>query len=719
MFFGGRNGLISFYPEQINENKTIPAIIFTDLKLFNKTIGVNDDTEILAKQLSKTKSLTLAHDQNFITVDFAVLNYIKSAKNRYAYKMVGIDRDWNYVDHPTAVFTNLNPGSYTLMIKGSNNDGYWNTSKMELHIYVKPAPWKTWWAYSIYLSIIFISIFMLVRGQRMKSKLETELKLEQLSLQREEEVHQLKMKFFTNISHEIRTPLTLLITPLEKLIGEYRKDPYLYKNLIGIKNHTDRLLRLVNQLLDFRRQEVGEIKIRVAEGNFIKFIKEIKLSFEQRADQSQIQYVISHDVEDLPLWFDRDQLEKVFYNLLSNAFKFTPPGLSIRIVIEDSAVEGTGKKYLVVRVENEGKGIPPEDLENIFNRFYSTDFAHVKSPGMGIGLSLAKSLIEAHDGKISVTSEPIDGNKWLTVFKVSLPKGRDHFRDDQIIKDFQNSEHLDNYTGQSIFDPQIIYDHVRIEDNKDRKYSILLAEDNANIRAYIMGELQNEYKILEAENGKVAFDIAAKEIPDVIISDVMMPELDGVRLCSKLKNDVRTSHIPVILLTARTSLIYTVEGLESGADDYLTKPFNLNVLQLKIHNFINARNSMRSKFSKEFTLQPENLIITSPDREFLTKLKSIVEENIANPDFKIPDFSSEIGMSRPVIYRKVKALTGMTLIEFLNDYRLNKAAQILLQHTLNIAQTSSAVGFSDPNYFSKSFKKKFGVLPTHYINENT
>lgn len=718
LFFGSGNGLISFFPELIKENKDIADIRFTGLKVHDENVRINDERDILDRQMTMVDEIILQDDQNFITIEFSLLSYIKPSKNTYAYRLEGIDKQWNYVNTPYATYTNLPHGEYILYVKGRNNDGYWTEVPATLHISILPAPWETWWAYTIYTLVLFGLIYLIVYFQYVKTRLKHELKIEQLHLKQEEEVHQLKMKFFTNISHEIRTPLTLIISPVEKLIAEYRHEHTLLQQLINIKANGDRLLRLVNQLLDFRRKEIGEIELKVAKGNIVDFIKEIWLSFMEQAKAKEITFLYDIEVEEIDLWYDRDEMEKVFFNLFSNALKFTHAGKKVMLTIASipKIIEGT--EYFEVRISNEGKGIPQDMTDDIFHRFYTNESYDDLTPGFGIGLALAKTIVEAHSGKIHVTSSPIDQDTWLTEFTVLLPHGKEHFSEYQLITDFEDSENLQLYKVKE-FDAQIpLLNAEGITTKNEDSPIILVAEDNVDIRTYVKSCLEPAYHIIEADNGLEAWNLAIDKIPDIIITDVLMPELDGIQLCSRLKTDSRTCHIPIIILSARTSLIHRREGLQTGADDYLNKPFNVEELLLKIKNLLRSREILRAKYSQQFILQPENLDITSSEKEFLVKLKSIVEEHLADPDFHIPDFSGELGMSRSVIYRKLKGITGMTLIEFVNDYRLSKASLLLKHKKLNVSQTAIEVGFSDPNYFSKSFRKKYGISPSDFVKEN-
>jgi signal transduction histidine kinase/ligand-binding sensor domain-containing protein/DNA-binding response OmpR family regulator len=721
LFFGGRNGLVSFFPNTIRENKTIPSPAITDMRLFNKPVKIGDDSGILEKQITETDHIVLNHRQNVFTLGFSVLNFVKPSKNKYAYRLEGLEEEWNYVEVPSATYTNLKPGTYVFLANGANNDGYWNDTPAALKITVLPAPWKTIWAYLLYFVFILSAIFVFVRFQKTKISLEHDLKLRNLENQQQKELNQAKLRFFTDISHEIRTPLTLVLTPLENLISEHRGNLRLYKHLIDIKSNADRLLRLVNQLLDFRKKDSGEIRLRVAEGNIVKFVKEIKLAFTEHARKRNIDFQFHSDVHELKAFYDRDEMEKVFFNLIDNALKYTPEGgrVGVEISLEyGSNAGGNTRDSVKIAINDNGVGVNTDDMEKIFQRYYNDNHNGMSKLSTGIGLSLSKAIVKAHKGDIVCEENP---QKNGVVFSVYLPLGKEHFDPAEIIEDFKDSENIENYRNLSAqFDElDVLLVPGDFEDlNAQHEYTLLIVEDNFDIRSFLSDQLSGQYNILEAADGEEALEAAFASIPDMVITDVIMPKIDGVQLCSQLKNDERTSHIPVIILTARTSLIHKVDGLDSGADEYVTKPFNMKLLNAKIRSLLKSREVMRKKFSKEITLQPENVVLSSPDEKFLIKVKNLMEENISNAEFNVDYFIKEIGMSRPVIYRKIKALTNMSVIELINSYRLDKAAAILRHSEFNIAETAVQVGFSDPKYFSKAFRKKFGISPSQYIKQD-
>ncbi|WP_421938459.1 two-component regulator propeller domain-containing protein [Pedobacter sp.] len=698
LFFGSLSGMISFFPSQIRENKSAAKVIFTGLKLFNKPVQIDEENSVLDKNLSVAPELTLKSAQNVFTIDFTVLNFIKSDKNKYAYKLVGFENNWNYVDVPAASYTNISPGNYKLLVKGSNNDGLWAKEASVLKLEILPPFYRTWWAYLFYLLVTVAVLVLVLRYLLVKAL-----------LTQEKEVNEHKLEFFTNISHEIKTPLTLITGPLDKMISDAQDDPALHRSLQPIKNNADRLMHLVNELLDFRKTESGKMPLQVSPGNLVKFCREIYLAFQNVAITKHIEYSFYTEVEDITIYFDKVQLEKVMFNLLSNAFKFTPDAGEIKVALK------TEENHIKVLVSNTGMGIPLEDQGNLFNSFYQSK-SHT-SIGTGLGLSLSKSIINLHHGNISFTSKPATVEATgFTCFTFQLKQGKDHFDAKDFIQDYVYYDDASNYSLKPALQPEtpVITEQTSTETKK--RYQILLVEDNAEVRHFVKNALIDEYEIQEAEDGVKGLDVAIELIPDLILSDVMMPNMDGLELCRRLKTDERTSHIPVVLLTARSAYVHQINGLEQGADAYIMKPFNLQVLKLNIQNLLQARETLKQKFSQVVTLEPKNLIINQTDQKFLNKIIQIIEDRISDTEFDVPTLATEIGMSQPVLYKKIRALTDLSVNDFIKSIRLKRAAQ-LLGTTRNIAEVAYSVGFNDRKYFSLEFKKYFGKSPTEYIQQ--
>ncbi|MBO9673303.1 MAG: response regulator [Sphingobacteriaceae bacterium] len=699
-FFGSLSGMISFYPDQIKENKTTPPVIFTSLKLFNKPVVLNGEDGLLKQNISTLKAITFESDQNVFSVDFTVLNFIKSNKSHYAYKLSGFEKNWNYVDVPSATYTNLSPGEYTLMVKGTNNDGLWTGETSTLKITVLPPFYRTWWAYLFYLAAFIAISFVFIRYLLIKAV-----------LKKEKEINEHKLEFFTNISHEIRTPLTLIVGPLDKLIENAKDDPALNRELQPIKNNAYRLMDLVTELLDFRKAESGKMTLHVSPGDIVKFCHEIFLAFQNIAIAKNIDYSFETEHPAVELYFDKVQLEKVMFNLLSNAFKFTPDRgkISLKISQENHGIH--------IMVSDNGKGIAPADQDGLFTNFYQAN--PTTSIGTGLGLSLSKSIVELHHGEITLESTPQSENQHgATCFTVSLKTGKAHFKPADFVKDYVYYDDATNYELPTAAEPQQAPETEAVVSLAAKKYSILLVEDNGDVRAFIKNALGNVYTIYESENGATGLELALEIIPDLIISDVMMPVMDGLELCRKLKTDQRTSHIPVVMLTARSAYVHQINGFEHGADAYIMKPFNLKILELNVQNLLNARETIKQKFAQVITLEPKNMVINTTEQNFINKIIQIIEDRIADTAFDVPTLAAEIGMSQPVLYKKIRALTDLSVNDFIKSIRIKRAAQLLKQGTGNISEIAYSVGFSDRKYFSSEFKKHFGKTPSEFMNND-
>nr|WP_294877194.1 hybrid sensor histidine kinase/response regulator transcription factor [uncultured Pedobacter sp.] len=696
MFFGGYNGMVSFFPDEIRDNKKIPKAIFTRLRLFNKPVNINDKTGLLTQNIGLTKELTFSYNQNIFTIDFAILNYIKSEKNRYAYQLKGFEKGWNYVATPQATFTNLPAGRYVLLIKGANNDGVWTNKPEEMIINVNPPYWKTWWAYLIYILFLSGLIFLVLRFLWIRTL-----------LRKEHEIYQMKLDFFTNVSHEIRTPLTLIVGPLEHLVNETKESPALNRRLLTVKKNAGRLTRLVNELMDFRKAESGNMELNVAPGNIVSFAKEIYISFTYVALKNHIDYRFNCDEDIIEVYFDSEQLEKVLFNLLSNAFKFTPDHGVIRLDIVK-----TNDNYVEIRVADNGKGIPEESRNKIFTNFYQVRDHRSGNTGTGIGLALAEKISRLHHGRLSlVNNDELKDEDVHTCFSLRLKLGKEHFKKDELIEQYISIENPILYQQVSEIEPVKNYEPAeKTEDG----ITVLIVEDNVEVRSFIAQSLKQSYQVIEANNGEEGVKIAIEKIPDIIVSDVMMPVMDGLELCRTLKTDPRTSHIPIILLTARSGNIHEINGLKTGAEAYITKPFSINSLQLNIYNLLTLQANMRRKFSQQITLQPTNILIESADEEFLNKIMGLIEANFNNEDFSVNTLAAEVGMSTPILYKKIKALTDLTVNNFIKSVRLKRAAQLLKHDVYTVYEVAYMVGFSDSKYFSKEFAKQFGQTPSEY-----
>lgn len=692
MFFGGTNGLTGFYPGSIETNHYSAPLVFTGLKIFNDNVAINDKSGLLKKDIGFVDHLVFGYNQHTFTIEFALLNYIRSAKNRYAYKLEGAGNEWTEITEPSATFTNLAEGEYVLWIKGSNNDGIWG-KPARMQISILPPFWKSGLAYLLYLCITGVFLFFIIRYFYIRAL-----------LRRDQELHQVKLNFFTNVSHEIRTHLSLIMTPVEQLQKEHRHNSVLSHQLGNIRNNAERLLKLVSELMDFRKAETNKLQLHIGQYDFIAFINSIYGSFEELSLTKNISLSLVHDVPSLPLYFDKEQLEKVVFNLISNAFKFTPEGGRIQVCIES-----TGKQVNLHVIDN-GRGIAPEYIDKLFTNFFQINDHSTQNTGYGIGLALSKTIAQLHQGTLTVESKAGSAStENRTCFTLSLQKGSDHFSDDQLV-------HPLSVIKEPVSQLALPEEPVATGTEK-KQYSILVTEDNDELRQLIVQSLQANYRVLEAEHGLTGWQIAAEEIPDLVISDVMMPELDGFAFCQRLKQDERTSHIPVILLTAKTSQTDHVSGLTTGADLYLTKPFSTQVLELSIRNLLAAREIMAQKFSKQFLLQPQNVAVNNQEEQFLTRLIEIIEDNLENPEFGVEMLAQKATMSQTVLYKKLKALVNMPVNDFIKSIRLKRAAQLLELNQYSIYEVGYMVGFNDRKYFSKEFKKQFGKTPSEFMQK--
>ncbi|MBS7229639.1 response regulator [Flavobacterium psychroterrae] len=710
-YFGSPSGATYFDAGKISLNQYAPQVLITNLKIKNETIHPNDLVGVLEKSIGYTKTITLDYDKANFSIDFSIPNYIRSKNNEYSYRLVGLENNWTTTKNTEAIFAIQNPGTYTFEVRGANNDGVWNKVPTTLTVIVNPAPWRSIWAFLLYAIIIGLGLYGLIWIMKSKARLKQKLELEYLETKRIEENNQAKLDFFTNISHEFRTPLTLILGPLQQILANYNGTNEMYKKLLVIEGSANHLLSLINRLMDFRKLENHQVMLESAEGNIVKFTKEIFLSFIEYAKDGGYTYTFESSEEEIPVYFDRYKLERVFYNLISNAFRYTPKGGNIHLKISHD------NENLFIAVEDSGAGIAEEYKDKIFDLFFEVPMHNnVKknyNKGTGIGLSIVKNIVKLHKGNIEVTNKQTEG----AVFTVTLPLGREHLLDNEIITDFKISDDISQYNVQlersEIAEPDDIDDFVV----NDEKQTILIVEDHKVLRSFMKNLLKEDYNIIEAENGKVAFEKAVQQIPNLIISDVIMPEMVGTELCSKIKENLKTSHIPVILLTSRTSLVYKFEGLESGADDYISKPFNLIEFKLRVKNLLNSTERLKNKFSSEDNFIPSEITVSSLDEELLKKAFKIVEENISNEQFDIPFFCTELGVSRTMLFLKVKAWTNFTPNEFIHEIRLKRAAQLLEQNKLNVSEVSYKVGFNNPKYFSKCFQKKYGETPTQFADK--
>jgi signal transduction histidine kinase/ligand-binding sensor domain-containing protein/DNA-binding response OmpR family regulator len=698
LFFGGLEGFNYFNPVALTVNRNVPTVLLTDLKISNKSIAPGNDSPI-KEHITVAKEIRLDYKQNF-ALSFVAINYTIPKQNHYAYKLEGFDKDWNYTGSiNTASYTNLDPGEYLFRVKASNNDGIWSKGETLIKIFVRPPFWRTTYAYIFYL--LAIGGLLLYIRHRGITKLRKQFALEQEREQarRMLELDRLKLKFLTNLSHDFRTPISLIMGPVDQLITEGGSIGKLDK-LNMIKRNARRLLNLVNQLLDFRKMEEHELRLQLSKGDFISFVKEVSESFTDMSERKHIHFVFKSEIDKMEALFDHDKIERVLFNLLSNAFKFTLEGGTISILIDKNADNAPGINCVSIKVSDTGIGIPEDKKEKIFDRFFQNYSASaVLNQGTGIGLSITKEFIKMHGGEIDVTSEPGKGS----VFTILLPlKIAEPAIEEPAA---EPAEAITTAPTQS----------YKQEDNLAEPFSILLVEDNEDFRFYLKDNLRNSYKVLEAANGKEGAQMALTYHPHLIVSDISMPEMDGIALVKKLKSDKRTSHIPVILLTALTGDDQQIKGLGTGANDYITKPFNFEVLNAKIKSLLALKSTMKSTYTKQIQVLSPEIEISSTDEKLLQEIVTCLENNITNQQLSVEFLSKQIGMSRSSLYTKLVQLTDQTPVEYIRSFRLNRAVVLMQKSNMTVSEIAYQVGFATANYFTKAFKSKYNMLPSEYI----
>ncbi len=714
IFFGGINGLNSFIPDKIKYNTEIPNIIFTDFAVLNKDRSKQTDS-LDHKAIDYINEVTLAYDESYFTIKYVALNYIFPERNNYAYKLEGLNKDdWHYVKNQKEVtYTGLEPGEYTFLVKASNNSAVWNNTPRKLKITVSPPWWKTNWAYLFYFLVVLALLYLFNHYSKYTERLKNRLQYETDLYHKEQELSQKKLSFFINISHEIKTPITMIMAPLQKLLAIHEGNTKTANYLELMNRSGQRLLNLIDQLLDLRKLDDNDTVLKAAKGNLVRFTKEIVVVFNGLAKAKSLELTFTAPHDKLELWFDRDTLEKILYNIISNAIKYTP----VYGKIDVSVAEDSTNKQAIITVSDNGVGIAKDRLPNIFQPFKPLDVTHTNIKGTGVGLAFAKELIDLHHGSIEVDSrEATNENKGFTKFSVKIPLGKGYLQDKEIDNEYLISEDISSYKSYHLKQQNTFKERKEViqQANGNEKFTMLLVEDNPDVINFLAESFEEHFTVIKSFDGAAGLQEALNSMPDVIISDVMMPLMDGIELCSKLKSNIITSHIPVILLTARSPLIFKLEGLENGADDYVTKPFNFDLLDAKVWNLLENRQKMKTRYQKEITLQPTNTSISTFDDKFLEGVLKYIEDNIAEESLNVEDLSQHIGMSRGNLYRKLKALTSKSPVEFIRNIRLNRAAQLLKQHKMYINEVSYMVGFQNVTYFRKCFKEEFGYTPTEY-----
>lgn len=707
MYFGGINGITTFRPELLLDNPHTPPVVITKLELFNKVVRPDDETGILSKNINDTESITLKSWQTAFSIEFVVSNYISGQHNTFAYKLDGYDKEWYYLtDKRTVSYSNLPQGTYHFMVKAANSDGKWNPTPTVLEIIVLPVWYKTWWAVILFLATFIGFITFVFRFFWMRKSMEAELEMERRDKEHQEEINQMKMRFFINISHELRTPLTLILAPLQEIISKI-SDRWTRNQLEYIQRNANRLLHLVNQLMDYRRAELGVFELKVKKGNAHQLIQDNFLFYDKLARHKKITYTLHSELEDKEAVFDPNYLELIVNNLLSNAFKYTESGQSITVTLKEE------NGWLLLQVSDTGAGIPINKQGKIFERFYQIESEHV---GSGIGLSLVQRLVDLHHGRIELDSEEGKGS----TFSVFLPQELSMYASSEIAANDDNSKEEQVYSTNSkdmYFIDTEKMENEDVESGDKKRGTILIVEDNNEIRHYLCNGLADLFNTLKADNGEEALELLKENEVDIIVTDVMMPVMDGIKLCKNVKQNIRTCHIPVIILSAKTDIKDQMEGLQMGADDYIPKPFSLAILTTKIQNMMRTRRRMLERYAKSMEVEPEKITFNAMDEALLKRAMAIVEKNMDNIEFSTDEFAREMNMSRSNLHLKLKAITGESTIDFIRKIRFNEAAKLLKDGRYTVAEVSTMVGFNTPSYFATSFKKYFGCLPTEYIKK--
>jgi signal transduction histidine kinase/ligand-binding sensor domain-containing protein/DNA-binding response OmpR family regulator len=698
LFFGGIQGLNYFYPGDIRDNPHEPPVVLTGFKIGNKNITYKSNPDLLKASVYEIEELRLSHKDDVVTFEFAALDYSAPDKNQYAYKLDGYNDDWiSSGNLGSATYTNLPHGEYTFRVKGSNNDGVWNEEGLALAVIVIPPWWQTRWAYGFYAILLLSLLYGARRYELTRFNLKNQLEIEKIQTNTLRNLDQLKSHFFTNISHEFRTPLTLIIGQIENLLDSDINGKK-KKKLKSVNRNAERLLALINQLLDLSKLEAGKMELHSERLNIVSFLKNLLYSFESLAESKNIALNFSSPLTSILIDFDASKMEKVFFNLLSNAFKFTQPGGRIDVALE---IPKTG--FIEISINDSGVGIPKGFLPHIFDRFYQADPSNTrKYGGTGIGLSLANEMVKLHKGTITVFSEEGSGTKF--VIQLPIEENLKHPQPG-IISSTENPFVQDEISHQLPDPGAFLSEHDEI---------ILIVEDNKDVRAFIREQLEDDYKIMEAANGMEGIKISQEIIPNLIVTDLMMPEMDGYQFCEEIRRDEKTSHIPVIMLTAKAGLDPKIEGLEVGIDAYLTKPFHVRELQIRVKTLIQQRKNLKKQFSTATYFKPSEIAENSVDQTFLRNAIDIIEKHLNDEYFRVEHFAELLNMSISQLNRKLNALVDQPAGTFIRSLRLQRSAELLNQTDKTIAEVCYEVGFNDQAYFSRAFKKQYGKSPSAF-----
>ncbi len=710
LYFGSNRGIASFsqnIEDRKNQNIFLSVTeILLDGKPLEK-IPLQQREKISLYTPGFTSQLTIPATYTNFTIRFASLTYNMPKQNQYAYRLQGFDTNWNYIDagNRSANYSKLNPGSYTFEVRATNENGEWGEIR-QIKIIIEPPFWATWWAYMVYTFLFIIIISVILWEARRRLIMRNRLHLQEMETNKIQELNHIKLQFFTNITHELMTPLTIISASVDDLKTRFPQFEELYGTM---DSNIRRLIRLLQQILEFRKAESGNLRLRVAHGNIAGFIRLEAENFEPLIRKKQLHFSVLCEKDYMEAYFDRDKLDKILYNLLSNAAKYNKEGGYIHLSVKYSQKKG----YVVISVKDNGKGISEKSQKTLFQRFYDGDYRQAHTTGTGIGLSLTRDLVNLHHGSITVKSKANEG----TTFFIELPVGREAYSIEEIIEITEETDTGEQITSQPVYETE---EDKHEQQTEDTAPCLLLVEDNEELLSAMVRLLSQEYRILEARNGQMALEIIGREEIDLIISDVVMPEMDGLQLAKKIKSDPEICHIPVILLTAKKEEENREEGYLAGAEAYLTKPFRLSTLHARIKNLLKAKQRTANDFKKQFAFEIKGLDYSDMDEKFLRDAIECVNRHLSDIEFDVPQFTSEMATSRSTLHKKLKSLTGLSATGFIRNIRLKTACKIMDENkSIRISDLAYMVGFNDPKYFSVCFKKEFGMQPTEYLEKYT
>lgn len=697
MYFGKISGFCSFSPENVALAPCTRSPFFASLRLFGKQIGQGEEYNgrvLFEKTVDCTRQVELEYDENFVTFDFASLNFVNSSQTYFRYRLKGLEEKWaeqSFVkEYGTVTYSNLSPGKYEFVVQAAGNDHQWSEEAV-FNLTIRPPFWKTYWAYMVYLLTLSMLVYGYMRYLERKNNRRLAYLKEKETVRQQEELNQMKFRFFVNVSHELRTPLTLILSPLEILRKKISDEKTSHQLDVMYKNAQE-LHRLINQLLDFRKVEMRKEKLHLSTGDLVEFMNSVYALFQPTSEDKNLDFRFETDVEHLFMYFDHDKVHKIINNLLSNAFKYTPVGGTVWMNLEET--EQGGRKYAVIKVSDTGIGMEADQLPHIFDRFYQVQDTSEGKSGSGIGLHLVKEYTQMHEGEVQVESD-----RSGTTFTVRIPvdmKPLELVAEQQPMGN-QDEPEAEIQAGIPIY-----------------KYTILVVDDNEDVRFFLKEQLGEYYNILEAPDGEIAEQLAIEHNPDMVVSDIMMPKVDGMELCRRLKTNLQTSHIPVMLVTARTADDIKISSYEVGADSYIPKPFNLEMMLVRIRKLIEQKEKRWSEFKDKLDVNPSVITITSIDEQLVKKALDFVERNMDNPAYNVDMLSGDMAMSRMTFYRKLQSITGQSPNEFIKTIRLKRAAQLLENSQFSVSEVADRCGFSSSSYFAKCFKAQFGVLPKQY-----